>query len=309
MTADSAGAESPPGPDPSALHDPSTIVRCGDEYWLFATGFGVASHRSRDLVRWERGPLVFEQPPAWTAQAVPGNLGYFWAPDAIRVGGRYLLYYSVSRWGQNTSAIGLATNPTLDPADPKFRWTDEGPVIQSAATNDFNAIDPAVFADADGRLWLAFGSFWSGIKLVELDPKSGRRIAADSPLHSLATHAPIEAAALHRHGRDYFLFVNWGECCRGTNSTYEIRVGRSRSVTGPFLDRDGVDLAKGGGTLFLSSRGRFIGPGHAGFLNADGAERMSFHYYDATNSGRATLGLLTLRWSEDGWPAVQSSDE
>jgi arabinan endo-1,5-alpha-L-arabinosidase len=284
------------------VHDPSTIVKCGGEYWLFATGFGVSSHHSRDLVHWERGPRVFERAPAWTSEAVPGNRSYFWAPDVLQTGGRCLLYYSVSQWGKNTSAIGLATNPTLDPTDPTFRWTDAGPVVESAATNNFNAIDPNVFADADGRLWLAFGSFWSGIKLVELNPATGRRIAADSPIHSLTTNASIEAAALHRRGGDYFLLVNWGACCRGTNSTYEIRVGRGKRVTGPFLDRDGVDLAKGGGTPFLESRGRFIGPGHAAFLNADGAERMSYHYYDGANRGRATLGILPLRWNEDGWP-------
>jgi arabinan endo-1,5-alpha-L-arabinosidase len=291
------------------VHDPSTIAKCGGEYWLFATGFGLASHHSRDLVHWQRGPRVFERAPAWTSEAVPGNRSYFWAPDVIQSGGRYLLYYSVSRWGTNTSVIGLATNPTLDPADARFRWTDEGPVIRSYATNDFNAIDPNLFADADGRLWLAFGSFWSGIKLIEMNPTTGKRLAPDSPMHSLATHASIEAVALHRHGGDYFLFVNWGNCCRGTNSTYEIRVGRSRSVTGPFLDRDGVDLVKGGGTPFLESRGRFIGPGHAAFLNVGGTERVSFHFYDSANRGRATLGILPLRWSADGWPEVTPAEK
>jgi len=286
------------------VHDPSTIVKCGDEYWLFATGFGIASHRSRDLVHWERGPRVFERAPAWTSEAVPGNRSYFWAPDVVQVDGRFLLFYSVSQWGKNTSVIGLASNPTLNPADPKFRWTDEGPVIRSSATNDFNAIDPSAFADADGRVWLAFGAFWSGSKLIALAPKTGPRIAADSPMHSLARHEAIEAAALHRHGDDYFLFVNWGNCCRGTNSTYEIRVGRSRNVTGPYLDRDGVDLAKGGGTMLLASHGRVVGPGHAAFLNAGNGERMSFHFYDAANRGRATLGIVPLRWSANGWPEV-----
>lgn len=286
------------------VHDPSTIARCGGEYWLFATGYGIASRHSKDRLHWEAGPRVFAQPPAWAARAVPGSRSYFWAPDVIQTGGRYLLYYSVSQWGKNTSAIGLATNPTLDPADAKFRWTDEGPVVESVATNDFNAIDPNVFADADGRLWLAFGSFWSGIKLIELHPKTGKRLAPDSPMSSLAMHNSIEAAALHRRGGDYYLFVNWGACCRGTNSTYEIRVGRSRSVTGPYLDRAGVDLAKGGGTPFLETRGRFIGPGHAGLLKVEGAEWLSCHFYDGANRGRATLGILPLRWTDGGWPEV-----
>ena len=164
------------------VHDPSTIVKCGNEFWVFYTGRGVPSYHSKDLVKWESGPRVFTNAPAWTDQAVPGHRGsYFWAPDIIHLGDRYLLYYAVSTFGKKVSAIGLATNPTLDPNDPNFQWTDCGLVIQSTETNNFNTIDPAVSQDADGRLWLAFGSFWSGIKLVELDAKTGKRIAPDSP--------------------------------------------------------------------------------------------------------------------------------
>ena len=136
------GAPAPTGPTHwrSTVHDPSTIVRSGGEYWLFSTGQGIRSWRSRDLTQWEEGPRVFESPPAWTTNAVPGFRGHIWAPDIIRSGERWLLYYSVSTWGKNTSAIGLATNPTLDPADPRYAWVDEGPVIQSVAGDDFNAI-------------------------------------------------------------------------------------------------------------------------------------------------------------------------
>jgi arabinan endo-1,5-alpha-L-arabinosidase len=163
------------------VHDPSSIVRCGNEYWVFATGRGVKSLRSRDLTHWEPGPPVFTQFPAWTREVVEHRV-YFWAPDAVRMGERYLLYYSISRWGKNTSAIGLASNRTLNPADPEYRWTDEGLVIRSRAEDSYNAIDPNVVLDADGGLWLAFGSFWTGIKLVELDPATGKRLAPDSQL-------------------------------------------------------------------------------------------------------------------------------
>ena len=246
------------------VHDPSTIVRCGGRYWLFATGSGIASRRSDDLADWVRGPRVFDRLPAWTLQAVPGHGGQAWAPDIVPVEGGYRLYYSVSTWGRNTSAIGLATNATLDPADPRHRWVDLGAVIQSRATDDFNAIDPSVLADRDGRWWMAFGSFWSGVKLIELDPRTGRRKATDSPVHALARHDTIEAACLCRNGGRYYLFVNWGLCARGTNSTYNLRVGRSDRVTGPYVDDRGTDLRRGGGRLFLGTEGRFIGPGHAG---------------------------------------------
>ena len=188
------------------VHDPSTIVKCGDEFWVFYTGRGVPSYHSKDLVKWEPGPRVFTNAPAWTDQAVPAHRGgYFWAPDVIHLGDRYLLYYAVSTFGKKISAIGLATNPTLDPSDPKFQWNDQGLVIQSAITNDFNTIDPAISQDAGGKLWLAFGSFWSGIKLIQLDPKTGRRIAPDSPMYSLAHNDSIEASYIYRHDGFYYL--------------------------------------------------------------------------------------------------------
>ena len=111
---------------------------------------------------------------------------------------------------------------------------DLGLVCQSQAGDGFNTIDPYVMQASDGSLWLAFGSFWTGIKLVQLDPNTGKRIASDSPMYALASHDSIEAACLWERGEYYYLFVNWGLCCRGTNSTYNIRVGRSAAVTGPY---------------------------------------------------------------------------
>lgn len=288
------------------VHDPSTIVKCGDEYWLFYTGPGVASLHSKDLVKWERGPAVFTNAPAWAAQAVPANRWiYYWAPDVVHLGDRYLLYYAVSSFGQNRSAIGLATNPTLDPADPKFRWTDRGIVVQSTNTDNFNTIDPAITQDADGGLWLAFGSFWGGIKLIQLNPDTGKRMATNSPMYGLAFNDSIEASYIYRHGDFYYLFVNWGKCCRGTNSTYEIRIGRSKKITGPYLDKDGKDLMAGGGSLFLETTGPFVGPGHAGIVSQTGRDWLSCHFYDGTEAGRPTLAILPLDWEADGWPQAQ----
>ncbi len=286
------------------VHDPSTVVKCGDTYWLFGTGMGIVSRYSKDLVTWSNGPPVFASVPAWTTNAVPGNRGHFWAPDVIFITNRYLLYYSVSTWGKNTSAIGLATNATLDPTDPDYCWADCGPVIQSTSGDNFNAIDPGVFRDADGSLWLVFGSFWSGIKLIQLDPATGKRVAPDSPIYSLAWKEQIEAPYIYRHGEYYYLFVNWGYCCRGTNSTYNIRVGRSRAITGPYFDLDGVDMLKGGGTLVLDSCGPFIGPGHAAVFTAQGREMFSCHFYNALRRGAPGLAILPLRWDENDWPVL-----
>jgi arabinan endo-1,5-alpha-L-arabinosidase len=211
------------------VHDPSTIVRCKDQYWIFCTGRGTPSFHSKDLVAWERGPQTFTKSPQWVAQAVPGNRSGldFWAPDVIRFRDKYLLYFSVSTFGKNTSAIGLATNVTLDPCDPAYEWKDCGIVIQSSPRDDFNAIDPAVTADADGNLWLSFGSFWGGIKLIQLDPATGKRIAPDSPVHALAHYDSIEAPFIYQRNGVYYLFLNWGMCCRGVNSTYNMRGGRT----------------------------------------------------------------------------------
>lgn len=288
------------------LHDPSTIVKCKDEYWIFYTGRDVRSYRSKDLLKWEAGPVVFSNAPAWVAETVPANRSGrdFWAPDVIQVGDRYLLYYSVSSFGKNTSAIGLVTNPTLDPDDPKYQWTDQGVVITSSPRDDFNAIDPALFQDANGSLWMPFGSFWGGIKMIQLDPQTGKRIAPDSPVYGLAHYDSIEAPFIYRHDGKYYLFVNWGFCCRGTNSTYEIRVGRSDKVTGPYRDREGKDLLLGGGMQLLGTEDVFIGPGHAGILKEDDKFWFGFHFYNAAQRGSSTYAIRPLRWDQDGWPVV-----
>lgn len=299
-----------PGPEPEAAyasnppaHDPSTVVKWRDKFWVFVTGRGVPSRWSTNLVHWQAGPRVFDQVPAWAKEAVPEHRGDLWAPDILYHDGRFLLYYSVSVWGRNTSVIGLATNPTLDPADPDFRWTDQGLVMRSRAEDNFNAIDPCVTRDTAGNLWLAFGSYWSGIKLVQLDPRTGKPLT-NSPLYSLAYNRSIEAAYLYRRGSWYYLFVNWGQCCQGVRSTYNIRVGRSPVITGPYLDRSGRDLLAGGGTLFADRAGRFIGPGHAGIFHDGQREWFSFHFYDGQRDGARTLAVAPLSWTADGWPVL-----
>lgn len=307
----SARAQDAAKPRPLAgdteIHDPSSIVKCGDRYWVFGTGRGVVSRYSTNLAGWHAGPSVFTNSPSWASAWVPGHRGRFWAPDIIQLRDRYLLYYSVSTWGSRQSGLGLVTTRSLDPQSPDYHWEDHGPVFQTTTNDAFNAIDPSVMLDRDGRLWMAFGSYWSGIKLVELDPHTGLRMGANSRVQSLAWKDSIEAAGLLRHGDDYFLFVNWGQCCRGTNSTYEIRVGRSDKVTGPYLDREGKDLLSGGGTPVLGTEDVFIGPGHAGILEEKGKYRFGFHFYNAAQRGSSTYAIRPLRWGADGWPVVEKA--
>lgn len=291
--------------------DPSTIVREGDTFWVFYSGIGVKSLHSKDLVTWENGPAVFDKAPEWISKEIPKNDGEYWAPDLMKIGGRYLLYYSISSMGAMHSAIGLATNPTLDPKNPAFKWTDGGVVVQSREGGDFNTIDPAVFQDDDGKLWLSFGSQWSGLKLVELDPATGRCLKPDEPLISIANGELIEGAYIYKRKGFYYLFENRGTCCSGPKSSYHITVGRSKEIKGPYLAKDGSPMLEGGGTLVLDTKtGPLIGAGHAGIIGKDGKSWFSCHFEaDERMGGKATLGVMPIQWSGDGWPEVLPPDK
>ena len=295
------------------IHDPSSVVACAGRYYVFGTGRGVISRSSADRDLWVAGPRVFADPPAWTTTAVPGFDGTFWAPDVIAVNGTYYLYYSCSTWGSPVSAIGLATSPTLDPASPAYQWTDQGLVIQSTGAQPYNTIDPSLCLAADGRLWMAFGSYWDGIHIIELDPATGRRLNPRAAPVRVADNNTIEAACLLQREPYYYLFVNWGTCCSGIRSTYHIRVGRSTSPTGPFRDRTGADLRAGGGTLFLEATGKYAGPGHFALHRDGGQEWFGYHYYDTgqygvyiaeddIDYGIPMFDFRPLEWTAEGWP-------
>jgi arabinan endo-1,5-alpha-L-arabinosidase len=286
------------------IHDPSTIVQDHGRYYVFGTQPGIRVRSSEDLLQWRTEPPVFHPVPDWTWTAAPGFDGSVWAPDVIHLNGKFYLYYAISAWGKQTSAIGLATSPTLDNTATNYAWTDAGKVIQSTTNSDFNTIDPSVMQDRDGSLWLAFGSYWQGIYLTALDAKTGLRAGTNTPLYRLAWNDSIEASCLMRHADHYYLFVDWGQCCRGTNSTYEVRVGRADKITGPYTDKIGNDMAAGGGSLFLGSEGRYIGPGHIGILPAKAREWISYHAYDANFHGRSRLYIRQLEWTPDGWPVA-----
>ncbi len=298
-------AANPAGFRDLRIHDPTTPLRAEGAWWVFGTGKLVLTARSADLLTWQRVGPALSAPPAWAHEVAPNNKkDYYWAPDLVHVGGRYLLYYSVSEFGKNTSAIALATSPSLDPAVPNHAWVDRGTVIRSDPADDYNAIDPSVLADADGRLWMAFGSFWRGLFLVELDPATGLRLnPGTEPVH-LAAAKEIEAPTLYRRHAYYYLFFNEGQCCKGVSSTYRVRVGRSRVITGPYIDDAGRDLREGGGREFIGTQGKFIGPGHVGLFKEGDTEWVSMHFYDGTRNGQPVLGLRRLAWTPDGWPFI-----
>jgi autotransporter-associated beta strand protein len=287
----------------TGAHDPSTLLPTADGFLYFATGVGIPSRVSSDMEHWIAGPSVFSTPPAWTTTAVPGADGNFWAPDVAYFDGTYHLYYSVSTFGSQVSAIGMATNPTLNYLDfSNYHWTDQGPVIQSHVGSAYNTIDPSVLVDTNGSVWMSFGSFWNGIYLTKLDPSTGKPIS--SATQQIADNSMIEASYLYHQGNYYYLFVNFGQCCMGTSSTYNIRVGRSTSVSGPYLDQNGVPMTQGGGTLLLGSEGKYIGPGQIGIMPQGNVDWMSYHYYDGTNNGAPTYALQQMYWTNNSWPTL-----
>lgn len=224
--------------DAGGVHDP-VIARQGEWYYCFATGGSV--RRSKDLHHWSLAGRVFERLPEWATTEIAGARGGYWAPDISLYKGTYRLYYAVSTFGKNDSAIGLATNRTLDPESPDYRWVDQGMVFRSHREDDFNAIDPNLAVDENGGHWLNFGSFWGGIKMRRIDPETGKLSTGDTELYSLAarprTGSPpspdaIEAPFIVRHGGFYYLFVSFDFCCRGVKSTYNVVVGRARAITG-----------------------------------------------------------------------------
>jgi arabinan endo-1,5-alpha-L-arabinosidase len=213
----------------------------------------------------------------------------------------------VSTFGSNQSDIGLITNKTLDPKSPNYHWVDQGKVFGSVKSDDFNAIDPNLAIDADGGQWLSFGSFWSGIKMRRIDPETGKLLAQDSTLYSLASRprtatqkGEIEAPFVIRHGGYYYLFVSFDRCCRGAQSTYRTMVGRSDKITGPYVDKDGNPMMEGGATELLAGNERWKGPGGESVVQDKDRDLLVFHTYDGKD-GRSFLQISTLVW-ENGWP-------
>ena len=299
-------------------HDP-VLIREGGTYYVFSTGGEngrfIRSRTSTDLLHWTAGRPLIDHMPDWALKAVPGAKD-MWAPDISHVNGRYRLYYSVSTFGSNRSAIGLFTSPALDPAAPDYGWRDEGLVVMSTEKDDFNAIDPNFVVDREGRHWLALGSFWSGIKLFALDPETGKLLHPGEKPRSLARRPapagapdPVEAPFIIAHGGYYWLIASYDYCCKGVNSTYYTVVGRSRAITGPYLGKDGSAMMNGGGTILLRAdlpeKQRFRGPGHAGVMHDRGTDYLVYHAYDRENKGAPTLRIAPIRWGADGWPQAE----
>ena len=310
--ASSSAAAGPAAPSYVFVHDPSMARQAGT-YYLFSTGDpagqigngNIQLRTSRDLRTWTFRGTVFAQQPAWITAAL-GKIPNLWAPDISYFGGQWHLYYAGSSFGSSNSVIGLATTPTLDPASPRYHWTDQGQVFRSASGDDFNAIDPSLVSTPSGEKWLVFGSFWSGIMLIRLDPATGKPAGTPTvyPLAQQPAPDPLEGAGITFHGGYYYLFASLGFCCRGLTSTYRIIAGRSRAVTGPYLDPAGTPMMNAGGMEVQGTGEGMIGPGSESVFTDAGRSYLVYHYYDAFHSGDPWVQVRPLMWTASGWPVT-----
>ena len=269
------------------IHDPSTIMECDGKYYTFGTG---------------GGGLISEDGWNWNPGAVRPGGGA--APDAIKIGDRYLVAYSATGGGLGGGHAGRVLtmwNKTLDPNSPDFKYTEAIEVAHSEMDEDCDAIDAGLFLDpTTGRLYCTYGTYFGFIRMVELDPRTGAKVEG-----TVDPNIAIDCEATTMIYRDgwYYLLGTHGTCCDGVNSTYNIVVGRSRNVTGPFLDNMGRDMIAGGGKMVIDGDDRQFGAGHFGrYIEDEGIEKMSFHWEaDLDRSARSVLAIRPILW-ENGWP-------
>lgn len=292
-----------------AIHDP-TIAVLEDGLVSFATGVEgardggqIRTKTSPDGVDWQEAGAIPGKMPQWVIDVFGYTPKNIWAPSVTQHDGIHYMYYSVSSFGKNTSVIGLMTNDDLHAADPTAGWEDQGLVLRSVETDNFNAIDPFRI-DTGGRAWLAYGSYWQGIRLIEIDPASGMPLeGAKATFIASRDGDAIEAPAILEYGGRFYLFVSFDACCRGIASTYRIMVGRADGIEGPYLDKEGKPMLEGGGTELVAGQGRFLGPGGQEVFMRDGEPWLVFHFYNQMQGGTPNLYLAPIRW-EDGWPVI-----
>lgn len=271
------------------IHDPSTIAECDGKYYIFGTG---------------GGGLISDDGWSWHSGAERPGGGA--APDVLKIGDRYLIIYGATGgglFGGHNGRILTMWNKTLDPTSPDFHFSKPIEVASSDGMEDCDAIDPSLLLDpTTGRLWATYGTYFGSIRLIELDPKTGERVKGNVE-KDIAIDC--EATDLIWHDGWYYLLGTHGTCCDGVNSTYNIVVGRSRSVEGPYLDNIGRDMLNGGGRMVIAAGDRLCGPGHFGRTVIDeGVEVMSCHFEaDFERSGRSVLGIRPLLW-RNGWPVA-----
>ncbi|KAJ5115054.1 Glycoside hydrolase family 43 [Penicillium alfredii] len=302
-------------------HDPN-VLKHGDHYYLFKGGWGVSILKSKDMSGpWEEVGRVLDD----DSVIEKGNRSWPWAPTTIEKNGLFYCYYAVSQQGSRNSAVGVATTTDIN----RSGWHDHGALINTgfgdhADAYPFtvtNAIDPAFITDEHNKSYLIYGSFWDGIWKL---PLSDDLLSIKNPSEPEAVQLvylpdlelkPIEGAWMSYRDGYYYTWFSHGECCDlekqfpNAGQEYSIRVGRSKSVNGPFVDRDNIGLLDGGGTIvYGSNHGIVYAPGGLGVVSGHGSKRdiLYYHYLNTTigfEFEKAHLGWNALEY-EDGWPVV-----
>jgi arabinan endo-1,5-alpha-L-arabinosidase len=290
-----------------SAHDP-VMIRQNDTYYVFTTGTGIKT--SKDRITWMNigniFPRGFKFP--WWNNDIPDKVD-IWAPDIHYRDGKYHLYYSVSAWMNFNSSIGYATNTTLDPSDPNYKWEDHGQVISYKNGGEgVNVIDPNVFVDKDGKVYLLYGSYKAGLRMVELDRKTGL-LMKDKPDLTVLTTSLGEGVFLVKDPEYYYIFASRGKCCAGIESTYQIVMGRSKNITGPYLTKDGQKWTDNRYTVLLAGDEAEPGRGHNGIYAEKDTTYLVYHAYTRAFNGQSLLNIRPLYMGADGWPTVTATNQ
>jgi arabinan endo-1,5-alpha-L-arabinosidase len=289
-------------------HDP-VMIKEADTYYIFQTGPGISVKTSKDRVNWKRDSAVFSKDnmPAWFKEDIPDQKGELWAPDIHFRDGLFHLYYSVSAWMNFNSSIGYATNVTLNRKDPRYKWEDRGRVISYKNGGEgVNVIDPNVFIDKDKKVWLVYGSFKAGLRMVELSRKTGK-LKQDPPERVTLTTSLGEGSFIITDGDYYYIFASRGRCCAGMRSTYQIVTGRSKTVTGPYVNKEGKSWLDNQYSLFLAGDSTAPGKGHNGFFTDRDSTFIVYHAYTRSANGASLLWIRPLYKDKDGWPTMEET--
>jgi arabinan endo-1,5-alpha-L-arabinosidase len=303
----------------SPIHDP-TLIKADDRYYVFSSSDLGSFYQSHNLQQWQFGGEVFTTLPDWLLQLIP-EANHIGAPDISFYNGRYVYFFQSHIGNTCNAATGLATNQSLDPNNPNYEWVDHGLILRSEphypdiniyCGNDnatFNAIDAHFFVDAENQPWLVFGSTIGGIKLIALNPttlkpRSPETFTTLAQRFLLQDDPIIEAPHLVFRDGYYYLFVSFNHCCLGADTKYQVRVGRSKKITGPYMDASNWPMYLGGGTVLISRDGDYMATGHSDLYSEDGQDWLVHHAKRADQDYRSYLHIRSLNWTEDGWPSL-----
>ena len=287
------------------VHDP-VMIKQGSTYYVYHTGKGISIKTSPDRIHWTNAGRVFDvsNTPSWWKTDIPNQDGSIWAPDIHYYKGKYYLYYSVSAWMNFNSSVGLATNTTLDPKDPKYKWVDQGQIISyKNGGTKVNVIDPNAFQDKNGKDWLIYGSYQAGLRLVQLDPMTGK-LLQDPPELTTITTKLGEGSFIIKGPKYYYIFASRGICCKGINSTYQVVIGRAKDIKGPYLNKQGESWVDNKYTLFLEGNYEEPGRGHNGFITDHDTTFIVYHAYTRSANGASLLNIKPMYMDDQDWPSI-----